>query len=147
MRYPRYEGLQARSPSTSAAGKSSSKKAGSKAEITLAHALWRRGFRYRKNARPITGCPDLMFRGKKVLVFVDGDFWHGRNWAQRKKKLLIGHNADYWVRKIEKNMTRDLEVTAELVSQGWTVVRVWEHDILKNQEEAILCVERALRNG
>jgi DNA mismatch endonuclease Vsr len=62
-------------------------------------------------------------------VFVDGDFWHGRNWPARKAKLAVGHNSDYWIRKIERNVERDKERNRELRSAGWRVLRVWESQI------------------
>ena len=76
------------------------------------------------------------------MVFCDGDFWHGHNWALRGipslEEELAGYN-DFWKRKITKNVERDLRVTAELESTGWIVIRIWESDI-KNNLDA--CVER-----
>ena len=62
-------------------------------------------------------------------MFVDGDYWHGNDWESRRAKLFNGHNGDYWVRKIEYNMQRDREVTDELVSRDWLVIRVWESEV------------------
>ena len=65
-------------------------------------------------------------------MFCDGDFWHGRNLAERIAKLRRGHNAPYWVAKINGNVERDAQRTAELVARGWTVLRFWETDILRD---------------
>jgi DNA mismatch endonuclease, patch repair protein len=75
---------------------------------------------------------------------VDGDFWHGKNWEMRKAKLAQGHNADYWIRKIERNTARDQERTRELRAAGWMVLRVWESDIHANVGGVVRRVESAL---
>jgi DNA mismatch endonuclease (patch repair protein) len=69
-------------------------------------------------------------------VFCDGDFWHGRHWATRRLRLTTGHNAAYWVAKIESNMRRDRRTRRELRSAGWTVLRFWESDILRDPDRA-----------
>jgi DNA mismatch endonuclease, patch repair protein len=83
-----------------------------------------RGFRYRKNRTGLPGAPDIVFPGARLIVFVDGDFWHGKNWKTRKAKLAQGHNANYWIRKIERNVARDREQSRELRASGWLVLRV-----------------------
>src|SRR5947208_8487763 len=103
-RAPRYEGLTPRSARASAAARGSSLKANTKPEVLLRRALWRHGFRYRTNRSDLLGKPDIVFLGPRVVVFVDGDFWHGKNWIARKAKLAQGHNADYWISKIERNV-------------------------------------------
>lgn len=109
-------------------------------EVALRKALWREGLRYRKHYKGVPGSPDIAFVGVKVAVFCDGDFWHGRNWATRKARLITP-NKDYWVRKIERNMERDARVNHELAALGWTVVRVWEHEI---KSDLPRCVSRVL---
>jgi len=79
----------------------------------------------------IQGNPDIVFLKKKVVVFCDGDFWHGKNWKERQRKLKTGTNADYWVKKIEYNCLRDKKNNLLLKKQGWTVIRVWESSIIK----------------
>lgn len=71
-----------------------------------------------------------MFVRARLAVFVDGDFWHGRDWVARVPKLVRGANASYWLAKIATNMERDRRKTAELEAMGWRVVRVWETDVL-----------------
>ena len=94
------------------------KNKGSKIEIMLQKELWRRGLRYRKNAKTVYGKPDIAFIGKKVAVFCDSEFFHGYEWENKNKE--IKSNRDFWIPKIEKNMQRDKEVTDKLTSDGWT---------------------------
>jgi len=93
--------------------------------------LWRLGCRYRIDVSNLPGRPDIVFPKARLVVFCDGDFWHGRRWAERRRKLRTGHNADYWVRKIGRNIERDRQNTALLEKAGWTVLRFWEGDILR----------------
>jgi DNA mismatch endonuclease (patch repair protein) len=81
--------------------------------------------------------PDLVFVGARVAVFVDGDFWHGKHWKKRKERLSRGHNSDYWIAKIECNISRDRMRNIELRASGWTVLRFWESDILSDIGKAI----------
>jgi DNA mismatch endonuclease (patch repair protein) len=118
-----------------------------KAELLLRGALWRRGLRYRLHARELPGTPDIVFKTPKVAVFCDGDYWHGRNWKQRKVKLAKGHNASYWLSKIESNRKRDRRIAKQLGKLGWTVVRVWETEVLRDVEAAVRRVEAALVRG
>jgi DNA mismatch endonuclease (patch repair protein) len=98
-------------------------------------ALFALGLRYRINAPGLPGRPDIAFTRWRVAVFVDGDFWHGRDWESRRVRLARGSNADYWLSKIGRNIERDQTCTGLLVSMGWTVVRVWETDVLPNPEQ------------
>ena len=102
------------------------KNKGSKIETKLQKELWRRGLRYRKNAKTVYGKPDIAFIGKKVAVFCDSEFFHGYDWENKNKE--IKSNRDFWIPKIEKNMQRDKEVTDKLTSDGWTVLRFWGNE-------------------
>ena len=73
-----------------------------RAETMLAKELWHRGLRYRLNWRALPGSPDIAITSKKLAVFVDGEFWHGENWEQRKAKLK--KDRDYWIEKIEEKL-------------------------------------------
>jgi DNA mismatch endonuclease, patch repair protein len=115
-----------------------------KAELMLRRELWRLGLRYRLHAIDLPGKPDIVFRGARIVVFCDGDFWHGRRWEQRREKLARGINAEYWTAKIEANVTRDRRTTSALRRAGWTVLRIWETDIIRNVERAAERVQRAL---
>ena len=102
----------------------------SKIELLLRKELWSRGLRYRKNCIDIYGKPDIVFKKHKLAVFCDSEFWHGHNWEQRKND--IKSNRDFWIPKIERNIERDKEVNSELQSQGWTVLRFWGKEIVKD---------------
>ena len=115
-----------------------------KAELLLRRALWADGLRYRLHARDLPGRPDIVFRGLRIAVFVDGDFWHGRNWERRRSKLQQGSNADYWLAKIAYNIERDARNTQLLEQSGWTVVRLWETDILHSAMTAAEGVSRVV---
>lgn len=92
------------------------------------------GLRYRIGAGEILGRPDVVFRSAGVVVFCDGDYWHGRNLQHRLAKLASGHNAAYWVAKITSNVERDRQVTARLEEDGWLVLRYWETDIKREAD-------------
>lgn len=118
----------------------------SKIEITLRKELWKRGLRYQKNVGSIFGKPDIVFKGKKVAVFCDSEFWHGYNWSIRKND--IKSNKSFWFEKIERNIERDLEVTIRLRDDGWIVLRFWGKEILKSTKECADIIEKAVkRNG
>ena len=82
------------------------------------------------------GRPDFQV-GKRVLVFCDGDFWHGYRYAEKKRPAK-----KYWREKIEGNMRRDRKVSRKLRRDGWSVLRIWEHDIKKKPEK---CMQKILR--
>lgn len=120
------------------------KSSGSKIEVRLAKALWNRGWRYRKNNKKIIGKPDVTFVKYKVAIFVDGEFWHGKDWGKRKYDHKS--NIKFWHNKIEKNIARDKFVNEELKKEGWTVLRFWGKEVQKNLEECIEKIESVL-NG
>ena len=110
-----------------------------KAETMLAKALWHRGVRYRLNYKALPGAPDIAITKFRIAVFVDGEFWHGFDWDNRKAKLKS--NRDYWIAKIEENIDRDYRNNALLEDMGWIVLHFWEKDVLKNLEN---CIEKIL---
>ena len=114
----------------------------SEIEITLRKELWRRGLRYRKNVKTITGKPDIVFKGKKVAVFCDSEFWHGYDWEHRN--LEIKSRREFWVPKIERNIKRDREVSEMLEAEGWIVLRFWGRQIKKNPAGCADIIERTL---
>lgn len=114
-------------------------------EVKLRKELWNRGIRYRKNSKSVYGHPDIVFIGKKVAVFCDSEFWHGYDWENRKNS--IQSNRDFWIPKIERNIERDREVNERLASEGWTVIRFWGKDILKNVGKCADTVESAIKNS
>ncbi len=106
-----------------------------KAEISLAKALWAKGYRYRKNDKTVFGKPDLTFKGLRIAVFVDSEFFHGKDWEIQKNRIKT--NRGFWWKKIEGNMKRDLLVINKLESDGWIVLRFWDKEILKNSANCI----------
>lgn len=130
-RVPTY-GRHTPASEASSRAKSVIKRSKTRPEVLLSRALRSLGIRCRSTKRQLVGKPDFVFQRKKVAVFCDGDFWHGRNWAVRRKKLLTGHNADYWIPKIEYNRLRDRRNNQLLRKTGWKVARLWESDILKS---------------
>jgi DNA mismatch endonuclease (patch repair protein) len=81
----------------------------------------------------IAGNPDFLV-GRKTVVFCDSSFWHGRNWPVLRERLRRGSNSGYWIRHIMKNRARDQKVTRELIGDGYTVVRLWDTQILKDTQ-------------
>ena len=112
---------------------------GTKIELLLGKMLWNAGVRYRKNDSSLPGTPDFTVRNAYVAIFCDGEFWHGRNWADNKHK--IKSNREFWYHKIEHNIERDAEITDELSAMGWKVFRFWESDI---RQEPDRCVNEVL---
>jgi DNA mismatch endonuclease (patch repair protein) len=128
---PSYLGLQPASKRSSAAARGSSSKTNSRCELILRRELHRRGLRYRLHASGLPGRPDIVFPQRRVVVFCDGDFWHGRDLEAREARLAAGHNAPYWIAKIRRNVERDKQQTRSLEMEGWAVIRFWETDILR----------------
>lgn len=110
-----------------------------KGEIRLAKALWQLGYRYRKNNRTVFGIPDLTFKKLKIAIFVDSEFFHGKDWENQKD--IVKTNAEFWQKKIARNMQRDIEVNNYLESQNWKVLRFWSEDIEKNIEDCVAKIQ------
>ena len=115
----------------------------SRIELLLRKELWKRGLRYQKNRTDIFGKPDIVFKGKKIAIFCDSEFWHGYNWEERKKDFKS--HQEFWIPKIERNMERDIEVTNKLESEGWTVLRFWGNEIKKETEKCANIIEKAVQ--
>ena len=118
---------------------SANKGMGTKPEHLFGKLLWNAGVRYRKNDKTVFGKPDFVIRKMKIAIFCDGEFWHGRNWEERKNDHKS--NCDFWYSKIERNIKRDKDVNEQLKAQGWTVFRFWETEITK---ESYKCLNRIL---
>lgn len=101
----------------------------SKPELLLRKALWHKNVRFRINNTKLPGRPDLSIQKYRLAIFVDGEFWHGYNWEE--KRLDIKSNRSFWIPKIERNMQRDREVNSLLKERGYTVMRFWAKE-LKN---------------
>lgn len=109
-------------------------------ERKIMQELRRRKIYFASYATGIVGKPDIVFRRKKVAVFIDSDFWHGHP----KRFIMPVSNYEYWSQKIARNRERDNQVTRELRLKGWKVVRLWEYDIKHNFEKCIQKVISAL---
>lgn len=109
-----------------------------KAETILAKRLWHEGYRYRRNYKKLPGSPDIALTKYRVAVFVDGEFWHGENWEERKTKLK--HNREYWIEKIEENIARDRRVDLQLKDMGWMPIHFWEKQVLKHTDDCVVTI-------
>lgn len=118
---------------------------GTKIERIFGKELWKLGYRYRKNNKKVYGCPDFTFTKYKIAIFVDSEFFHGKDWDIQKHR--IQSNKDFWWNKIESNIRRDKIVVDNLQSQGWKVLRFWGHEISKNLPTCIACVEAEIEKS
>lgn len=113
-------------------------------ELKLRRALWEKGYRYRKNYVELPGKPDIVLTKYKIAIFCDSEFFHGKDWEVLKPQLQKGKNADFWIEKISINQKRDDEINKRLQFLGWTVVRFWGKEILKNTDECIKVIEEVV---
>jgi DNA (cytosine-5)-methyltransferase 1 len=143
---PSFEGLSPASKASSLA-KRRNKRRDTFHEIILRRELWRAGLRFKKNVETIIGKPDIVFPSSRVIVFCDGDFWHGRDWDRLKRKLSAGNNAAYWRAKIAANMKRDRLNAASLERSGWKVIRIWESDIRRDPFAAAARVRQQVQTA
>ena len=104
-------------------------------EVAIRKEAHRRGLRYRVDA-PLPGLPrrraDMMFSGRKLVVFVDGCFWHSCPVHGTRPKS----NSAYWTNKLDGNRSRDRQVDAKLDQLGWTALRLWEHEVADDVAES-----------
>ena len=115
-----------------------------KIEIILRKALWEKGYRYRKNYEKLPGKPDIVISKHKIAIFCDGEFFHGKDWNKQKLKLKSAKSSEYWIKKIANNIERDIKIDKELSYLGWTIIRFWGKDILKNTQECIKIIEETI---
>ena len=106
-----------------------------KSEMLFRKALWKKGVRYRVDSKKLPGKPDVSIQKYKLAIFIDGKFWHGYNWDEKKDK--IKSNRRFWIPKIERNMQRDRQVNRKLKEMGYTFFRFWEHEITNNLNKCI----------
>ena len=115
-----------------------------KIEIALRKALWHKGYRYRKNYEALPGKPDIVLTKQKIAIFCDSEFFHGKDWEILKPQLEHGKNGEFSIKKISRNRERDDEVNKQLLFLGWTVIRFWGKDIIKNTDECVKVVEEVI---
>ena len=111
-----------------------------KIEKTVVSLLRKNRIHYRRFPN-LFGSPDFIVE-KKILVFCDGDFWHGYQYAKKKRPPK-----KFWRKKIERNMERDKTVTRKLRRDGWSVVRLWEHEIHNDSEKCIRKIIKAIKKS
>jgi DNA (cytosine-5)-methyltransferase 1 len=118
-------------------------------ELLLRKALWAAGLRFRTCSTDLPGKPDIVVHSRRLAIFIDGDFWHGGQWRRRKLKSLDEQfrgteSRGYWLSKIRRNMERDCRATAELIDRGWSVIRLWESEVLADVDG---CVAKVLERS
>lgn len=109
-----------------------------KPEQKLCKFLWNLNLRYRKNVKKLPGTPDIVLSKYSMVIFIDGEFWHGYKWNEKKAK--IKSNRDFWIPKIERNIQRDITINEFYKNHGWTVLRFWEHEIKKEFHKCIILI-------
>lgn len=118
---------------------------GTQIELKLGSALWAAGVRYRKQYSKIPGRPDFAVPKAKLAIFCDSSFWHGRGWPASAVQFRT--NREFWLPKIERNIRRDKEVNRLLAELGWTTLRFWDIEILKQTNECVAQVLDAIYKG
>ena len=113
-------------------------------EVMLRRELWNRGYRYRKNDKSLPGTPDIVLGKYKIVVFCDGEFFHGKDWEVLRPRLMKSNNSEYWISKISRNITHDNEVNKALLCKGWTVIRFWGNDIKRDVDGCIKVIEETI---
>ncbi len=111
-------------------------------ERLVRSGLHKRGLRFRKNLRSLPGSPDVVFTRAKVAVFIDGDFWHGWKFEEKQHKYK-----PYWQQKIAENIARDERNFSNLREMGWTVIRIWQHEIKKDLPNVVERIAASVREA
>lgn len=110
-----------------------------KPELAVRRALWAAGLRYRLHDKRLPGKPDLVFPGRRTVIFVHGCFWHSHEGCSNFR--IPKTRTEWWAAKLARNKTRDAEVRAELESAGWRVVVIWECEVTDNDRLATLVTQ------
>jgi len=111
-------------------------------EVKLRKLLWVEGIRGYRVHYKLPGKPDIVFTKKKIAVFIDGCFWH-------KCPICFQEPAtrkEFWMNKIQSNIDRDKKVNEQLKEEGWTVIRIWEHEIRKEPENVVRKISDSMRS-
>ena len=104
----------------------------------LAHSL---GYRYRLHCGDLPGKPDMVFPGRRKIIFIHGCFWHGHGCSRGNR--IPKANREYWLRKIARNGERDVATMAALAAMGWEVIIVWECEV-KDEDQVVRRLRRFL---
>jgi len=110
-----------------------------KIDLKMNELLRDLGFKYAMYPK-MFGNPDFALIRRKIVIFCDGDFWHGYMYNEKKKP-----SKKFWREKIEENMRRDQRYSRKLRREGWSVLRFWEHDIEKNPDKCVRRIRRKLK--
>ncbi|WHX41180.1 very short patch repair endonuclease [Mesobacillus sp. AQ2] len=102
-------------------------------ENTITKELWREGVRFRRNVKDLKGKPDIAIKKYKIVIFIDSCFWHACPLHGNMPKT----NTDFWKKKLERNTNRDKEITDYYIKNGWSVMRIWEHEVKKDFNKVI----------
>jgi DNA mismatch endonuclease (patch repair protein) len=116
-----------------------------KPELTLRRKLWGQGFRFSRRISELPGKPDIVLQRQKVAIFIDGEFWHGYRWQEKRRKLKA--NRSYWIPKIERNIRRDNQNNRILKKAGWKILRFWEHEITEGSPRCITKIKKMIRSS
>lgn len=114
----------------------------SKVESVFAKALWHKGYRYRLNYKDLPGTPDIALTKYKIAIFVDGEFWHGKDFEKTKEKLK--NNKDYWIEKIEENIQRDIRNDNLLRQMEWIPLHFWSEEVQKYCDYCLAEIEEKI---
>jgi len=115
-----------------------------KPEMLLRRLLHQAGYRYRLHDRTLPGKPDLVFPGRKKVIFVNGCFWHGHSCPGGQR--LPKSNTDFWASKRLRNQERDSAQRAKLLATGWRYLDVWECEVLAGGDDLLLHAKQFLDN-
>lgn len=107
-----------------------------KPELVVRKYLHARGLRFRLHGKTLPGCPDIVLKKHKAVVFVNGCFWHGHTGCDKFK--LPAANREFWKHKITLNQARDYRAEVELKLLGWRVLRVWGCELAPRLREQTL---------
>lgn len=111
-------------------------------EIKLRKLLWSQGLRGYRIHYNLPSKPDIVFTKKKIAIFIDGCFWHKCPVCFQEPET----RKDFWMKKIQSNVERDIKVNLQLLKAGWTVIRFWEHEVRKNPEQILSKIIDLLNN-
>ncbi|PEZ76375.1 very short patch repair endonuclease [Bacillus sp. AFS017274] len=108
-------------------------KSQSKLENIVSKALWKKGYRFRKNTKDLFGKPDIAIKKYKIVIFIDSCFWH----CCKQHGNIPKSNSEFWIKKLERNRERDQEVNSYYLKEGWHIKRIWEHEIKQDINKVI----------
>ncbi|OBQ62405.1 very short patch repair endonuclease [Mesorhizobium loti] len=115
-----------------------------KPELKVRRAMYAAGLRYRLHAKDLPGRPDLVFRSRRIAVFVHGCFWHQHPDPACKLARMPKSKLEFWRPKLEGNRQRDLRTRSELEQRGWSVFEVWECQTSRDELDALaISIQRA----